>query len=148
MATRKSKEENQLPGIPQEAIMQEEMPDLPRGRHPTLPPFGTDEGSATEVPEDFFVPRELMLPGETSDELDCRTEVNALQQIHIARGRFIARRYRTAHLNHFINDLLRLGISLKRKGRKEAVQAHQSASMGDQEAAAGVWAGMKQNMRT
>lgn len=139
-----------LPELPASTILDRNVPVNGGGRRPTPPPLKPapqDQEGFVELPKDFHAIEQLMLPGNTSDELDVRSELNTLQIVHIARARFIARRYRVKAQNEFVDDLLRLMISHKRKGRKEVVAAHQSASMGDSERATGVWANMQRNLR-
>lgn len=147
MPKRKSRKAEEVEiDLPEEIVA----PHPAGGRKPIPVPFGGggfgDDGDTEEIPEDFSPIKELMIPGKNSGELDVRSDINELQMIQMARARFIAEDWFTPALHDFVDNVLRLSVSKGRKGRKEVVAAYQSATMGDGEAATGVWARMSQYM--
>lgn len=100
------------------------------GRTETIAPFlAAAVGRGITIPEEFNGLAELLSPGGPG-EIDARAEINAFQQIHIARARGIAEHYKWQVLQQFVNDLLTLSLSLNRKSRIEFAHAVRAISSG------------------
>lgn len=58
----------------------------------------------------------------SGDGIALKTELNTLETIRFSQLLFMANRYQIAGIDHFVNNLLQLKVSLNRKGRMEFIQ--------------------------
>jgi len=66
------------------------------------------------------------------DDIDLKTELSNKEIVAAARLKFISERYDMPAFGHFVDDFLRLRVSLARKGRREFIEGLHADEKRDQ----------------